>query len=33
VRSRLQDLGLLAAKPSLRNQVGLEVARNRHKRH
>jgi DNA invertase Pin-like site-specific DNA recombinase len=32
VRSRLQDLGLLAVKPSFRSQVGLEVARNHHKR-
>lgn len=31
VRSRLQDLGLLATKPSFRRQVELEVARNRHK--
>ena len=32
VRSRLQDLGLLAVKPSFRCHSGLEVARNRHKR-
>lgn len=32
VRSHLQDLGLLAAKPSLRSQTRLVVARNRHKK-